>query len=425
MTNAETAARQAPQLFSARVAIILFLVGVFAFSAFITLSTFAPELRESDVRAHAISRSAVGYAAFVRLLRETGASVKVSRGQPSSHEEYGEIVIVSQLVVLAPDEELSFDDIKRVAGSSTVLIVLPKWHAFPSFKKPGWVIESGPMIETSVEGILAEIAPKAKVSRESATMQPAITVDWRQTRSLKLDERLRPGKIASLQTISAPNIIPVAKTHDGKTVLGVIRNDDHADIFVLSEPDLFNTQGIANIETARAGRDIIDALRRDGDAIVFDVTLNGYARTRNLLRLAFEPPLLAATLSFVIVAALIAWRAATRQGPTITAHRALAYGKRILADNSAALVRLTGREHTMAPRYAEFIRTIAAERIGVGRDGKETTSAELDRIAQARGLSQPFSTLAAEAAAASTAADALAAARKLHAWTEEIIRATR
>jgi hypothetical protein len=312
-----------------------------------------------------------------------------------------------------------------VAGNATVLVVLPKWHAFPSFEKPGWVLESGPMIESSVEGILTDIAPKAKVAREPATMQPAITVDWRQTRSIKLDERLRPGKIASLQTISAPDIVPVAKTHDGKTVLGVIRDDDHADIFVLSEPDFFNTQGIADIATAAAGLDIINALRRDGDAIVFDVTLNGYARTRNLLRLAFEPPLLAATLSFVIVAALIAWRAATRQGPTTVARRALAYGKRILADNSAALVRLTGREHTMAPRYADFVRTIAAERIGVIRDGEETTSTELDRIASARGLSQPFSTLAAEAAAASTPADALAAARKLHAWTEEIIRATR
>jgi hypothetical protein len=105
--------------------------------------------------------------------------------------------------------------------------------------------------------------------------------------------------------------------------------------------------------------------------------------------------------------------------------RALAYGKRILADNSAALIRLAGREHTMAARYADFIRTLVAERIGVARDGSETTSAELDRIAQARGLSSPFSPLAAEAASAQTGPAALAAARKLHTWTEEIIRATR
>jgi hypothetical protein len=106
-------------------------------------------------------------------------------------------------------------------------------------------------------------------------------------------------------------------------------------------------------------------------------------------------------------------------------NRALAYGKRILADNSAALIRLAGREHTMAPRYADFVRAIVAERIGVARDGSETTSAELDRVAMARGLSQSFSTLAAEAAAAQNGVDALNAARKLHAWTEEMIRATR
>jgi hypothetical protein len=356
----------------------------------------------------------------VKLLSATGTNVTVSRSAKDDPRTGA-----TPLVVLTPDAKLTFEDIDRLGGGSTVLVVLPKWHAFPSFEKPGWVIESGLMIEDSVTSILDEVAPKAKVSRELTPLRPAISIDWRETRSLKLDGRLHPGKIASLQTISAPSITAVATTHEGKAVLGLIRRDDHADIYVLSEPDFLNTQGIADIATAGAGLDILNALRSTGDAIVFDVTLNGYVRTRNLMRLAFEPPLLAATLSFVIVAALIAWRAATRQGPTTVRLRALAYGKRILADNSAALVRLTGREHTMAPRYADFIRTIAAQRIGVARDGEDTTSAELDRIAYARGLSGPFSTLAAEAAAAQTGAASLAAARKLHAWTEEIIRATR
>ena len=417
MTNAETAARHQPEVFSPRVAIILFLVGVFSFSAFVTLSTFAPEVKEGDAGAHALSRSAIGYAGMVKLLRATGVHVTVSRGEPHSTQN------MPPLTILTPDTELKFEDVDRLGRDWFVLVVLPKWLEIPSFKKPGWVLEAPPRTESSIAEIVKDLAPKISVSRES-TSSPVIAVDWSKT-PVRMVGALRPGKIETPQTIAAPNLIPIATLKSGKTVLGLIRENNHPDVYILSEPDLLNNQGIADRATAGVGLDLISALAGAKPTITFDVTLNGYQRSRNLLRLAFEPPLLAATLSFIIVAALIAWRAATRHGPTTVRARTLAYGKRILADNSAALVRLAGREHTMAPRYADFMRTLAAERIGVAGDGGETTSAELDHIAHARGLKSTFSTLAAEANAAQTAADALAAARKLHAWTEEIIRATR
>jgi hypothetical protein len=419
MTNAETAARRAPQVFNARVALILFMVGVFSFSAFFTLSAFAPELRDGDARAHALSKSGIGYAGIVKLARATGIIVNVARTPSLQWCDTG------CLVVLTPDETVTFQNIDDF-GTSTVLIVLPKWIAVPNFEKPGWVMQPFENDETSVERILKDIAPKAELKRASIASRPTLTVDWRETKSLKVNNTLRPGEIQALQTITAPNITPVVKTSDGKTVFGVIRGDDDVpDVYILSEPDLLNTHGIGDKATAAVALDLLNSLRRSDEPIVFDVTLNGFARSRSLIRLAFEPPLLAATLSFFLVAGLIAWRAATREGPITIKSRALAYGKRILADNSAALIRLAGREHTMVPRYADFIRTLAAERIGVARDGSETTSAELDRIAAARGVSQPFSTLAAEAASAKDRASALTAARKLHAWIEEIIRATR
>jgi hypothetical protein len=421
MTNAETAAARPPDVFNARVAIIMFLVGVFSFSAFITLSTFAPELSEGDARAHALSRSAIGYAGIVKLARKTGVIVNISRSEPGAHG-------ASSLVVLTPTSEFTFEDVERIAGP-TALVVLPKWLPISSQTHPGWVGQSVPMVTDSIEHILNEIAPNATIAQETNPSRPIIAVEFREARTRRPDQTLRPGPIESLQTISAPNLTPVATTGNGKTILGVLHTNDRdgapLDIYVLSEPDLLNTQGIANFDTARTGLELLRLLRAPDESITFDATLNGYARSRSLLRLAFEPPLLAATLSFLLVAALIAWRAATREGPAAARGRALAYGKRILADNSAALIRLAGREHTMAARYADFIRTLVAERIGVARDGSETTSAELDRIAQARGLASTFSPLAAEAASAQTGPASLAAARKLHAWTEEIIRATR
>ena len=167
------------------------------------------------------------------------------------------------------------------------------------------------------------------------------------------------------------------------------------------------------------------SITANGDPLSFDVTLNGFLRSRSVLRLAFEPPLLALTLSFIVVSALIAWRAATRDGPSRREARDIAFGKRTLADNSAALIRLAGREFTMAKRYADLVRTTVAARIGIPQDNDSKASAELDRIAIQHNIHPSYSALAAQATAATSPEQALTAARQLHSWQQEIIRATR
>lgn len=406
-----------PEVFSPRVAIILFLVGVFSFSAFITLSTFAPDFMDgNDGQAHALSKSAIGYAGTVKLLKAQGTQVQVSRTGPTG--------LSTTLVVLTPQSKVTLEDIERLAHTNA-LIVLPKWLPVQSFTRPGWVRESSPYSETTVAEILKDIAPKARIRQETGAAAPALQAEANNAWLTKDPGTLRPGKIAELQTVVAPELIPLVTTKDGKTVLGVVRDREEPAIYVLTEPDLLNNQGIADVATARAGMAMLAALNGDGDPITFDVTLNGFERSRSLLKLALQPPLLAATLSFVIVAAMLAWRAATRSGPTARGKRAIALGKRTLADNSAALIRLAGRDHTMAPRYAQMVRTVVAEQIHVARDASETTNAELDRIAQSRGVPATYSELAAEAAAATTATETLNTARRLHAWTGDMIRATR
>ncbi len=406
-----------PEVFSPRVAIILFLVGVFSFSAFITLSTFAPDFMDgNDGQAHALSKSAIGYAGTVKLLKAQGTQVQVSRTGPTG--------LSTTLVVLTPQSKVTLEDIERLAHTNA-LIVLPKWLPVQSFTRPGWVRESSPYSETTVAEILKDIAPKARIKQETGAAAPALQAEANNAWLTKDPGTLRPGKIAELQTVVAPELIPLVTTKDGKTVLGVVRDREEPAIYVLTEPDLLNNQGIADVATARAGMAMLAALNGDGDPITFDVTLNGFERSRSLLKLALQPPLLAATLSFVIVAAMLAWRAATRSGPTARGKRAIALGKRTLADNSAALIRLAGRDHTMAPRYAQMVRTVVAEQIHVARDASETTNAELDRIAQSRGVPATYSELAAEAAAATTATETLNTARRLHAWTGDMIRATR
>ena len=419
MTYASASDARPTEVFSAKVALILLLVGVFSFSAFVTLSTFAPDFADGDeAAAHALSRSAIGYAGLVKLMRARGDVVTISHGALSG------TVAEPPLTVLMPKTTLTLIEVEHLVGWRA-LVVLPKWIPVPSFKHQGWVSQAAVMTEGSVAEILSEIAPRATVNRATGHATPELSFDMRQSGTLGRIANVRAGSIGQLQSVTASDLIPVVKTQDGRTILGVIRIKDQPDIYVLTDPDFLNTQGIADRATLRAGLAMLDALRAPGDPIAFDVSLHGFEHAKSLLRAAFEPPLLAATLSLAIAAGLLGWRATTRDGPTARGQRAIALGKRALADNSAALIRLAGREHTMAARYADLTRAQAAAEVGVARDGSDTTAAELDRIAEARGLSARFSDLASEAAAAHTPLEAVTAARKLHSWNEEIVRATR
>ena len=135
---------------------------------------------------------------------------------------------------------------------------------------------------------------------------------------------------------------------------------------MLADPDFLNTQGISDIDTARLGMAMLNLARSD-NGVVFDVTLNGLETARNLLRLALTPPLLGATLSLLAAAALLAWRSIMQIGAADRPGRAIALGKRALAENSAALIRIAGREHTMGWRYAVLTGATAAEQIGAPR----------------------------------------------------------
>ena len=152
---------------------------------------------------------------------------------------------------------------------------------------------------------------------------------------------------------------------------------------------------------------------------------NGLETVRSLLRLALTPPLLGATLALLAAAALLAWRSVMQSGPQLRQGRAIALGKRALAENSAALIRLAGREHTMGWRYAVLTAAAAAEQIGAPRSESAETFAMLDRVGATQHMSRPYSALATDAANARNAAEVVAAARELYAWTEEMMRATR
>jgi hypothetical protein len=418
--------------FSPAVVVALVLVGVLALGAVLVLSAYAPELRrDGGGREHALSRSAVGFGGAVALLKERGVRVVTSR---NAHG------LRSGVLVLTPTLTMSADDIAD-PWVGPALVILPKWRTSPHREARGWVNNEGLAEAEDLQAMLEKLAPGSSIRHGVRTPEVRLTAGaHRLVRGKPLilpssdsappapppggrllfapGAVLNTGRINLLQTLSGPQWIPVLTEPSGGAVLVKHRTKN---VYVLSEPDLLNTHGLADFRNASAGMAILDAFAGPGEPVVFDLTLHGMAQERTLLRTALSPPFLGVTLCLAAAAVLMGLHAAARFGPSRRSERALALGKTALADNTAALIRLTRREPRMARGYAELVRAAAARAVGAPRDlGPDQLDGFLDRLSRRRGASSDFTSLAREAEGVTGREGLLRLARALHRWKTEI-----
>lgn len=428
-------------LFSIRMVAILLAVGVFCASAFAVLSAYAPDLKSgSDGGGHALSESAIGYAGLTRLLKEDGDPVLISRGPPHAAAE------APGVLILTPGFDTDPELVAKTGFDGPTLVVLPKWVVEAHPKHRGWVrrltVARGEAAITPLTAIKGSPAKEATASPASddqtdeAAPAPTILVPSLARRSgasqpvlsgngdlFGEDVRLQLGRIDALQTLSGRGWSPILTDEQGRAVLA---RRDGTNLYVLSDPDLLNTQGLKSLENARAASAIVEALRDGSGPVIVDVTLHGFSRGRVFLKLAMEPPFLGLTLCLLAAAALMGWHAFTRFGAPPPPARAFALGKRALADNSAALIRLAKREPVMGAGYAALERNTVARLIGAPRNlSPEELDALLDRIAEAKGVEGRITQLTIEAAVASDIDALMRVAAKLHRWRLEMTRERR
>lgn len=404
--------REAPalqRLFNPITAIWLVLVGVFAFSALVVLGTYENDLRGGDDgAAHALSRSAIGYAGMVQFLRDAGQTVVISRNKLANGHSEG-------VLIATPPLGAKLADVKALNFHGPLLLVLPKWNSPPDFLRRGWVGERS-LID------LRLLDKKSLLGAYAPARRPNVSVATLSGRGDRFGDAIvfRTGPIDSLQILQATNLIPVLQDETGATILG---RDPSSGLYVLSDPDLLDNHGLKSLDNALAGARIVETLKQGDGPVLFDVSLDGFARERNVMRLLFDPPFLAVTLCLFLAACLAGFQAACRFGATRRTGRVFALGKEALADNTAALIRLTGREHRMGPRYAELTRNLAAKATGVPRElTGEALTQFLDRMGAQRGAEDRLSDLTATIGGAANREQVLAAARRLFRWRLEMTR---
>ena len=384
----------------------------------------------NDGGGHAGGKGLNGYAALADLLEKRGYTVSRARSEARLDDP--------GLLVLTPPLQGNAKDLNRIIEkrrrSGPTLLVLPKWVTLPATPatgqakaKKGWVQFSGaqrPGWASDVEGV-GGLALKIDALRGESALWHGLG---------RHGNLVAPG---SVQSMTSGSMIALVRDGNGQMLAGYLDDlgtyptldadagvsADKADdetlhpLVIVAEPDLLDNYGLADRERALLALELIDsAMEAKRLPVTFDLTLNGFARSANLLTLAFTPPFLAATLCLLIAALAVGWRAFLRFGPPRQGTRAIAFGKRALIANAAGLIRRTRRLHLVAAPYADHARERLARALALPRlADAAATEAAIDRALAARaGAPAPFSQIAARLRAARRPADILKAARDMH-----------
>ncbi len=381
--------------------LLVLAVGAIAFIAMLGLGAYAPDLRSGrNGGTHALSNAAVGYSGLFRLARATNRNPSVLRSPVGLESE--------DLAIITPDhgsEDLT--EILARRGSRVTLLILPKWETTADANRPGWVRVSGVLPASDPARTLAPPLP-FEMARVKTGGEPLQTVHP----AAPADVAFTAPELS--QTIAAKGLEPLITLASGRIVLGKVAERP---LYVLADPDLLNNHGISDARQARAALALLDFLNGTGsESVMFDVTANGLGRSRSPLKLAFDPPFLAVTLSIFACLLLVSIQALNRFGPPQHAERAIPFGKAALIDNSSALIRKTGREARLGRRYADVIRQRAAALFGL----EPTLQADdLDKRLDILNPRRSFTKLVSAANQARTREDLLHAAQDLHSWLEE------
>ncbi|MEO1101087.1 MAG: DUF4350 domain-containing protein [Pseudomonadota bacterium] len=387
--------------FSARTVFMMLGISIFAFCAVMTLVAFSDDLRPKNrAGSHPYSTAATGYGGLVDLLERTGQTVRVSRVERTiGNRDQGVLIITLQGFGMG---ELEPDDIQGPA-----LVVLPKWYGSPDRTKPEWQRETSLTDTNYSAGALKIFDEDGEVRRITAPAQLQTPFG---IQSPKLDD--------DLQVIRSKSLEPIIQTAGG-AVLSRMQNND---IYILSDPDLVNTFGLAEIDNARFAVDLVNWMKFGYDqAIIFDATLHGFVRSENILQTALSPPFLGATLAALAAALLLGWSASLRFGAPEREDRAIALGKQALADNSAGLISMARRENKLAPGYLDLTRRAVTADIGAPKTlTEEELYALFDRITADATDTKSWGNLAASLKTPAASRDDLVSkAQAIWAWRKE------
>ncbi|WP_086608571.1 DUF4350 domain-containing protein [Erythrobacter donghaensis] len=393
---------------------------------------------EGGSQAHSASNGLNGYSGLFRLVEAEGFDAERSRS-PGGLETDG-------LLVLTPSPYTEAEEIAEIIKDRTyrgpTLVIVPKWRAIAPMQflppearekfKRGWVMLLGAQPANWPEELPAPYKFRHEATGEQVPETPppakkpppAKPGTWRgfgvsgslPAAPTLYAEPLSPHDV--LMTDGDGRKLAFAVNFARATNAGAEANEpivayNAQPVVFLVEPDIANNYGLADKTRAAAAMALVTQLadEADTDSVTFDMTLNGFGASENLLTLAFRPPFLAATLCLIAALLIVGWRAFQRFGPAAASGGPdIAFGKRQLITNGAGLILRARRFRLLAKPYALLSARRLAERMGLARPDPEAIDTALARRLPDE---EPYTRRAARLEAASKPADILAAAKAL------------
>ena len=403
-----TRSRQTAPLISVRTALIAIVVATLSFVSLIVLSAFAPEFEDrNQAGLHAYSKSALGYNFAVSLLEESGATVTINRDP-----RVLDFPLEDDLLVLTPANRTDANEIAELelgrSGNATLIVLPKRWgtrdplnsrfHESVALLRDSTVARI--LHAVSEEGALDRVDPVPEAQMEGVRYPMVIS--------------------EAMQVLNGPDLLPVISVEGGALLARLAGTD----VFILSEPELFNTHGLSHAENADLMVSFMMAIASETGQlrpITIDTTLHGFERGRSLLRAIFEPPLLGATLFAFATAILLGWSAFLRFGRPRPQAPDVATGRQSLINSTTGLFSLTHQEASLADDYGALATRLTVRSLGFPSDqSAERTEEILERRMAVQTRKNPDLPDRPDPSTVSGAASLLAFAQNYHTWKEEL-----
>ena len=279
-------------LMTPKMIIALVLIGIFSFTALVTLSGYAGDLREkNNGQAHALSRSAIGFGGLTRLLGDLDYDVRMARTENITYEDSSALRIYT---MSRPYQADGMDDLELYAPT---LVIMPKWITAPVKGSAGWVQEGwGDQRVWDMENHERDLKELAGDVTFTSIQTDDKSLTYTATSTVGDKASLEGIEIENLQWLEGEKLLDIIRVEEGPVLVKI----EDTRTYILSDPDFMNTMGLATKSRARFAVEMIDAVITDAEAdpmrVDFDLTFHGFAGKTNVIKVLTQPPFLAATL---------------------------------------------------------------------------------------------------------------------------------
>ncbi|WP_286829046.1 MULTISPECIES: DUF4350 domain-containing protein [Kordiimonas] len=342
--------------FSTKALFWIIFLGILATLGMAVTSAFKGDGKyEVSNGANSFSKSAIGHAAFMDIAERSGWQVLQSQ-----HNTTGKLGPGSTLLLLEPPRgKASSDRIEQLIDWAPMLVVLPKRQGIPHGFKADWIGAAFVKNIAQVKAVAGNLGEDLEVLRPT----DASAGTWQHG----FDPRAIPD-IDSLQLIKSEQVTPLIWNDQGILFGRLNRDYEEEPVWILSDPDLIATHGLARGWNAALALNVLETVSQGRETLVVDEIIHGFKRDPSMARAMFSHPFVYATVA-ALLAVIIFLLALTRRFGAPWRNVATADdSKAVFIENAARILHMAEKEQEALIRLVDDQSLTVARHLNVPSD---------------------------------------------------------